>query len=358
ELMDVEGIEEVEVEETRVEGEVQKAWTIERQQSEIRELGRATDRELSKSDKEEGMIDEKCKEPILPFEFSKYFKNSTAMKDECESTDYEGPSIFDVYPDEHFVEVERILVEYKEAKVIGVKDEIWDVIEKDCSKETHDVYEVRTPQLMVDGESLRTRTFLKGARMIRKWELTLDDVKGRGQRLMDKAEQRQLINHVPVVHVHTAEKSEKFNGLDFKKAGPRNGISSALVAEHGLVPGELTNFDMSAVVFEANLVDNPSEWFIDTGATRHVCFDMEVFSEYTPATSQKLHMGNSSTSDVVGVGTVVLKLTSGKELKLKDVLHAPDIRKNLVSGSLLVEHGFRLVFEAKNFILSKNRIFL
>ncbi|CAA0824983.1 Uncharacterized mitochondrial protein AtMg00300, partial [Striga hermonthica] len=71
-----------------------------------------------------------------------------------------------------------------------------------------------------------------------------------------------------------------------------------------------------------------------------------------------LHMGNSSSSDVAGVGIVVLKLTSGKELKLKDVLHVPNIRKNLVSGSLLVEHGFKLVFEAKKFILSKYGKFL
>ncbi|CAA0833318.1 Unknown protein, partial [Striga hermonthica] len=55
-----------------------------------------------------------------------------------------------------------------------------------------------------------------------------------------------------------------------KKAGPNKGQPSALVAEHGPVLGELTDFDMSVVVFEANLVDNPREWYIDTGATRHV----------------------------------------------------------------------------------------
>ncbi|KAL0332969.1 UNVERIFIED_CONTAM: Retrovirus-related Pol polyprotein from transposon TNT 1-94 [Sesamum calycinum] len=42
-------------------------------------------------------------------------------------------------------------------------------------------------------------------------------------------------------------------------------------------------------------------------------------------------------------------MTSGKELTLIDVLHVPDIRKNLVSGSLLVKSGFRLVFESNKF---------
>ena len=50
---------------------------------------------------------------------------------------------------------------------------------------------------------------------------------------------------------------------------------------------------------------------------------------------------------------VVLKMTSGKELTLNDVLHVPKIRKNLVSGSLLSKKGFKLVFVSNNFILTK-----
>ncbi|KAL0309239.1 UNVERIFIED_CONTAM: hypothetical protein Sradi_5866200 [Sesamum radiatum] len=37
------------------------------------------------------------------------------------------------------------------------------------------------------------------------------------------------------------------------------------------VPIDLGELNLSAVVFEANLVDNPREWWIDTGATCHIC---------------------------------------------------------------------------------------
>ena len=50
---------------------------------------------------------------------------------------------------------------------------------------------------------------------------------------------------------------------------------------------------------------------------------------------EKLYMGNSSTSKVEGVGKIALKMTSGKTVTLINVLHVPDVRKNLVSGSLL-----------------------
>ncbi|MCV5003948.1 hypothetical protein OFM39_30290, partial [Escherichia coli] len=77
-----------------------------------------------------------------------------------------------------------------------------------------------------------------------------------------------------------------------------------------------------AVVSEVNLVDsNPKEWWLDTGATRHVCSDRNAFSKLElHEQGDKLYMGNSATSEVKGKGTIFLKMTSDKELKLTNVL--------------------------------------
>ena len=67
-------------------------------------------------------------------------------------------------------------------------------------------------------------------------------------------------------------------------------------------------------------------------ATRHVCSDKKMFSSYqTIDNGEQLFMGNSSSSKVEGQGKVVLKMTSGKELNLNDMLHVPKIQKNLLS---------------------------
>ena len=90
---------------------------------------------------------------------------------------------------------------------------------------------------------------------------------------------------------------------------------------------------------------------MDTGATRHICSDKKMFSSYEAINDgEQLFMGNSSTSKVEGKRKVILKMTYGKELTLNDVLHVPEIRKNLVSGSLLSKKGFRLDFESKKFV--------
>ena len=71
---------------------------------------------------------------------------------------------------------------------------------------------------------------------------------------------------------------------------------------------------------------------MDTRATRHVCSDKKMFSSYHSIDNgEQLFMDNSSSSKVESQGKVVLKMTSGKELALNDVLHVPEIRKNLVS---------------------------
>ena len=91
--------------------------------------------------------------------------------------------------------------------------------------------------------------------------------------------------------------------------------------------------------------------FSFTRATRHTCSEKELFTTFEPVSNdKKLCMGNSTTSIVEGKGKVVLKLTSGKELTLNEVLYVSDFRKNLVSRSLLNKHVFA-------WFLSSTRLF-
>ncbi|GJV23603.1 retrovirus-related pol polyprotein from transposon TNT 1-94 [Tanacetum coccineum] len=76
--------------------------------------------------------------------------------------------------------------------------------------------------------------------------------------------------------------------------------------------------DIIAMIFEVNLVgSNNSGWWVDTGATRHVCADKSMFHSFIAVDNgEKLYMGNSATADIKGEGDVILKMTSEKELKL------------------------------------------
>ena len=122
---------------------------------------------------------------------------------------------------------------------------------------------------------------------------------------------------------------------------------------------DIDESNFSGVVTECNLIQNSAQWWLDTGATRHICSDKSVFSTYTKLDQdEKLYMGNSSVSMVEGKGTVTLNFTSGKTIRLNDVLHVPEIRKNLISGSMLSKKGFKMVFESDKMVLSKAGIYI
>ncbi|GKA97326.1 hypothetical protein Tco_0825220 [Tanacetum coccineum] len=69
-------------------------------------------------------------------------------------------------------------------------------------------------------------------------------------------------------------------------------------------------------------------------------------------------MGNESTALVHERGCVDLKFSSGKIILLFNAFHVPNIRKNLVSSSVLNNCGYKQVIESNKFVLSKHGVFI
>ena len=92
---------------------------------------------------------------------------------------------------------------------------------------------------------------------------------------------------------------------------------------------DVSEIGLTTVISEVNLVgSNPKEWWIDTGATHHVCSNKKMFSTFEPTkTGENVYIGNSTTSEIKGQGKVILKMTSGNDLTLTNVLYVHEIRK-------------------------------
>ena len=162
-------------------------------------------------------------------------------------------------------------------------------------------------------------------------------------------------------------KSSKFRGkcINYDKVGHRSSDcrKPKKKKEGNMVDGiskDILDIDLCAMIFEVNMGStNSREWWLDTKATRHVCHDKGIFSILKASDAgEKLYMRNSATSVIQWEGTVILKMTSGKNLTLNNVLFVLDIRKNLVSGSLLNKHGFRIVIESYKLVLTKSGMFV
>ncbi|GJW90878.1 zinc finger, CCHC-type containing protein [Tanacetum coccineum] len=91
-------------------------------------------------------------------------------------------------------------------------------------------------------------------------------------------------------------------------------------------------------------------WWIDSGATTHVCKDRCWFKTYEPVEDGSvLYMGDDHFAPVHGKGSVVLEFSSGKSITLFNVLYVPKLRKNLISGPVLNKCGYKQVYESDKF---------
>ncbi|KAA0048414.1 uncharacterized protein E5676_scaffold939G00100 [Cucumis melo var. makuwa] len=87
-------------------------------------------------------------------------------------------------------------------------------------------------------------------------------------------------------------------------------------AQANLIEDELV-----AMISEVNIIGGSEGWWLDTGASRHVCDDLSLFRKYNEVKDKNILLGDHHTTKVVGIGEVELKFTSGKTLVLKEVLH-------------------------------------
>ena len=129
---------------------------------------------------------------------------------------------------------------------------------------------------------------------------------------------------------------------------PSSSHANIIISDDGLV---LTKS-------EINLASLSIDWWIDTGATVHICTNVSSFSFYQEVKERTVMMGNFSVANIYGVGTVDIRFTSGNTLRLQDVLHVPDVRQNLVCGVLLSRKGYKLVFESNNVVISRLCVFV
>jgi len=92
---------------------------------------------------------------------------------------------------------------------------------------------------------------------------------------------------------------------------------------------------------------------IDTAASYHVTPHKDFFTTYKTGDFGTVKMGNSSSSEIAGIGNVQIQTSAGNTLTLEDVRHVPDLRLNLLSGVALDKQGYGNQFSNGTWKLSK-----
>ncbi len=93
---------------------------------------------------------------------------------------------------------------------------------------------------------------------------------------------------------------------------------------------------------------SPRQWYIDSGASRHMTGSQDQFSELRLETQDvDIILGDDRTVSVEGIGTVSFQRESLPPLRLQQVFFVPGLRKNPVSISCIENVGFIVTFTDK-----------
>jgi hypothetical protein len=74
---------------------------------------------------------------------------------------------------------------------------------------------------------------------------------------------------------------------------------------------------------------------VDSGATRHMFYDLSVFHKLESIAPTTVKLGDDSTANCTQIGEAVLHMSDGRHLRLSQVFYVPRLAINLLSVSQL-----------------------
>jgi hypothetical protein len=108
------------------------------------------------------------------------------------------------------------------------------------------------------------------------------------------------------------------------------------------VAATIDSLDRSEVLVAfVGCANNGDEWILDSATSFHICINRDWFITYDSVQGGSVKMGDDSSHQIFGIGSVHIKMYDGIIRTLTDVRHILDMSKNLISLSTLDGKGYK-----------------
>jgi hypothetical protein len=156
-------------------------------------------------------------------------------------------------------------------------------------------------------------------------------------------------------HIQPDCRKKKKDDAD-KKKKEESGSSSGNKAanSHILVPTSASIDEVNDNVGVALYTAERVHWMMDSGATHHISPHRSDFKDYTPCKGS-VCLGDKSTVDQVGAGSVVFTTSLGTPITLSNVLHILQVKTRFLSTHALAQKGAEVSFTQSSFKIVVNQ---
>ncbi|XP_044476892.1 uncharacterized protein LOC123204352 [Mangifera indica] len=100
--------------------------------------------------------------------------------------------------------------------------------------------------------------------------------------------------------------------------------------------------DILLMACRSSEASESSTWYLDTGASNHICGSKECFAEHDESYSGKIAFGHLSRRPVRGKGWIMLELKNGEHKYIGGVYFVPDMKNNILSVGQLLEKVYEI----------------
>lgn len=108
--------------------------------------------------------------------------------------------------------------------------------------------------------------------------------------------------------------------------------------------GQSAKAAFTAMVCKDITKTSSKSWFIDSGGSRHMTFDVSRLENLKTTNVEDITVANNDVMKVSNVGDTTLRL-SNNNIPMRDVLHVPNLGVNLLSVSQIVSKGNVVLFD-------------
>ncbi|KAJ4702077.1 Retrovirus-related Pol polyprotein from transposon TNT 1-94 [Melia azedarach] len=94
------------------------------------------------------------------------------------------------------------------------------------------------------------------------------------------------------------------------------------------------------LAYKDNSGGQENTWYLDTGASNHMCGKRSMFVELDESTNGNVSFGDDSKIAVKGRGNILIQLKDGRHQFIGNVYYVPNMKSNILSLGQLLEKGY------------------